>query len=147
MKVFFDENISHHLVNALRCLEGGSGIVLDHVFDKYGSAQRPVKDTTFIPEMTGEGYIIITADHQQKKTVGKHAVESAAYREAKAIAFWLPKRFVNPGKKSDELKSSYRFAQASMLFGWWLEIKRCAEKARPCDLYDVQPNGKIIRRN
>lgn len=147
MKFFFDENISQHLVVALRCLEKASGVVLDHVFDKYPPDQRPVKDTTFIPEMTKEGYVIITADHQQKKTRGKHAVESAAYRDANAIAFWLPKVFVNPGKKSVELRSSYRFTQASMLFGWWLEIKRTAEKAKPRDLYDVSPKGKIVVRS
>jgi hypothetical protein len=97
--------------------------------------------------MAAEGYVIVTADHAQKKTRGKHAVESAAYRDHKAIAFWLPKRFVQPGKKSDNRTASYKFTQASMLFGWWLEIKHIAERAKPCELFDVEANGKIIKRS
>jgi hypothetical protein len=146
LKFFFDENISQHLVRALRCLEGNAGVTLDHLLDKYQPERRPVADTTFIPEMTKEGYVIITADHAQKKTRGKHAVESAAYRDSDAIAFWLPKRFVNPGKKSHDIAPSYRFTQASLLFGWWLGIKQTAERANPRDLFDVQLNGKIVPR-
>ena len=96
--------------------------------------------------MTAEGYIIITADHAQKKTRGKHAVESAAYRDSGAVAFWLPKRFVQPGKKSDDRVTSYKFTQASMLFEWWLEIKHVAERAKRCELFDVEANGKIVKR-
>lgn len=146
MKFFFDENVSQHIVRALRCLENHSGVVLDHVFDKYGPDQRPVYDTTFIPEMTKEGYIIITVDHAQKRTKGKHAVEAAAYRESKSIAFWLPKQFASPGKKSDGRSPVYKFTQASLLFRWWLDIKREADRAHPLDLFDIEFNGKIMKR-
>lgn len=117
-----------------------------HVFDIYPKEQWPVKDTVFIPDVTARGYIIITVDHAQKKTRGKHAAESQAYIDAGAIVFWLPRSFVNPGKKSDEPGASYRFRQASLLFEWWPRIKWCAGTAKAGDLFDLDDRGKIRPR-
>ncbi len=97
--------------------------------------------------MTAEGYIIITADHAQKKNRGKHAAESQAYRDSGAIAFWLPKTYVNPRKKSVNLEREYKFEQAAMLFRWWPEIKRVAGKATKGNLFDMDDRGRITPRS
>uniref|UniRef100_E6Q7N7 VapC45 PIN like domain-containing protein n=1 Tax=mine drainage metagenome TaxID=410659 RepID=E6Q7N7_9ZZZZ len=152
MKFFFDENISYRIVEALRCLENhnrpdvADEHKLDHTIHKYPGHQGPVLDTEFIPEMTAEGYIIITADHSQKKNRGKHAAESQAYRDSGAIAFWVPKTYANPRKKSDEPGKEYKFEQAAMLFRWWPAIKRAAGSANPRDLFDIDDRGRITRR-
>lgn len=118
-----------------------------HTFDKYPVERRPVADTTYIPEMAAEGYVIITADHAQKAIRGKKAAESQAYRDANAIAFWLPKHFVNPGKKCDEPGEDYKFLQAAKLFEWWPRIKWKAGRASPGELFDLDDKGKIIDRD
>ncbi len=117
-----------------------------HTKHKYKDHRGPVLDPEFIPEMTAEGYIIITADHAQKKNRGKHAAEAQAYRNSGAIAFWLPKTYVAPGKKSDEQSSEYKFEQAAKLFKWWPAIKRAAGTARPRDLFDIDDRGRITLR-
>lgn len=151
MKFFFDEHISPRIVEALRCLEprmrpdGASTHDLVHLREKY-NGRGGVPDTDFIPEVAGEGFIIITADQAQKKNKGKHAAESRAYRTSGAIAFWLPRIYANPRKKSDEPGKEYRFEQAAFIFKSWPAIKRAAETARPMDLFDIDDRGRVAQR-
>lgn len=121
---------------------------MHHRFDVYPNPPHSlIADTKFIPEVTAQNYIIVTVDYKQRRTTGKHAIESQLYRDHKATAFWLPKTFVNPGKKSDGAPPvEYRFQQAHLLFKWWPAIRRQAQTAKPSELFDVLDNGKIKRR-
>ena len=128
------------IVKALRCLEYdhkpdfGEKHRIDHLFDLYPEEQRPVKDTTWIPAVASDDYKIITVDHAQKKSRGKHAAESEAYRSYSAVAFWLPRSFVSQS-------GGQKWEQASKIFLWWPKIVNVASSAQSGELFDLDEKG------
>ncbi|HUZ49265.1 MAG TPA: hypothetical protein VMW12_05920 [Candidatus Dormibacteraeota bacterium] len=146
MKFFFDTCISEILVKALGFFEYAdkpdfaAKIEILHLKTRYPESKD---DKEWIAEVAEENYIIITGDWAQKKSRGKHEAESRAYRECNAIAFWLPRSFV-----SMQVQGSGRvkFAQASLLFKWWPDIKETAKRAVPGNLFDINDKGAISLR-
>lgn len=121
---------------------------IKHTFDKYDKSMQPVPDTRYIPEMTNEGYVLITGDWAQRNNRGKNEAISRLYREHNAIGFWLPKSFSGLRKKSAApLDHDFKFKQAAFLLGWWPKVKYVAATAKPKDLFDVLESGKIKRRD
>jgi hypothetical protein len=136
LKFFFDNCVSRLIVQAIAVIEKigpDSEMQLEHLLDRWpGGAD----DVDWIPIIAGERQIIITTDHAQRKTRGKHGEEAKALKESGAIAFYLPKGYVN----------ARRWDQVWKFFKWWPAIKEKAASASPGDVLDVRDNGSIETR-
>jgi hypothetical protein len=99
----------------------------------------------YIPEMTQEGYTIITGDWAQRTTRGKKSKERELYIEHRSIAFWLPKSFSGLQKKSKAPDLATKWRQASFLMKAWPNIVYKAATAQPGYLFDVLENCSVQR--
>ncbi|MCZ7862860.1 hypothetical protein O9X98_15910 [Agrobacterium salinitolerans] len=107
MKIKFDENISPHIVNAIRCLETDKSIIIQSVLEDYGAG---VSDPDWMFKFRDEGGIgMISGDHR----ILQDPVNLVAYSESGLVSIW-------PDAGWPVLK---RFGQASLLARWWPCIK------------------------
>lgn len=115
MKIKFDENISPHIVQAIRCLETDKNILVESVLEDYGAG---TSDPDWMFRFKDEGGLgMISGDHK----ILQDPANLVAYTESGLISIW-------PDSSWQPLK---RFGQAALLARWWPCIKqRIASSSR-----------------
>lgn len=107
MKIKFDENISPHIVQAIRCLETDRAIKIESVLEDYGAG---TSDPDWMFKFRDEGGVgMISGDHR----ILQDPVNLVAYTESGLISLW-------PDTGWQTLK---RYGQAALLARWWPCIK------------------------
>lgn len=107
MKIKFDENISKHIIHAIRCLETDKTIVIGSVLEDYGAG---ISDPDWMFRFRDEGGVaMISGDHR----ILQDPVNLVAYTQSGLISIW-------PDTGWQNLK---RFGQAALLIHWWPCIK------------------------
>ncbi|MFN3261998.1 MAG: hypothetical protein ACE37J_15700 [Pikeienuella sp.] len=107
MKIKFDENISEHIVYALRSLEREPSIEIRSVKEDYGAG---LDDPAWMFQFRDEGgTAMISGDHR----ILQKPVNLRAYTESGLISIWPPTGW-------PELK---RWGQAALICRWWPAIK------------------------
>lgn len=115
MKIKFDENISRHIVDAIRCLETDKSIRIESVVEDYGAGTSD-PEWMFKFKDAG-GTAMISGDHR----ILKDPVNLIPYTESGLISIW-------PDNGWPELK---RFGQAALVARWWPCIKLRIEQSQP----------------
>jgi hypothetical protein len=118
---FFDNHISPKIVNFLREL---NGVDLFHLTDKF---PPNAKDPDWIPAVTLDGLIIISADRNMTRV----RLEAHLLKEHKARAFFLSKFYAGQP----------RISQASLMCKYWPAIVERAASMRPGQMYIVKNQG------
>ncbi|RVG20316.1 hypothetical protein [Sinorhizobium meliloti] len=107
MKIKFDENISRHIVDAIRCLETDKTVLVESVFEDYGAG---TSDPDWMFKFREEGGVgMISGDHR----ILQDPVNLIPYTESGLVSIW-------PDTGWPVLK---RFGQAALIARWWPCIK------------------------
>ncbi len=119
---FFDNNVSRHIVDALKCL----GVEATHLQEHFPA---DTEDTVWIPHLRKHGWILITADSKMRK----RPAEAIALREENVVAVFLMK----------EYPSKPKFEQASWIFKHWPAVEKEATHASPGTVLYCNHQGRI----
>lgn len=133
MKIKFDENISPHLVGALRRLETDPSVEIGSVAEDYGNG---ASDPDWMFRFRDEGGLaMISGDH----AILQKPVNLVAYTESGLVSVW-------PDAGWPKLK---RWGQAALLVRWWPLIKAQIAASAPGDRWRIPmqwtPNSGAFR--
>jgi hypothetical protein len=128
VRFFFDNCVSPHVVEALRCLEPRHE--LEHLRDRFPEGAL---DPDWIKQLGEEGgWTIVSGDPR----ISRGKAERAAWHESRLTAFFC----------GDAWANRRLMLQASELFGWWDEIIERAKNAEKGSGYLLEMNAKHPRQ-